>query len=258
MTSYTIYSWNVNGIRAAGRKGMDEWLASVDADILAVQEVRALRDQIPNALRNLDYHIDIHVAEKLGYSGVATFSTQKPTEVTSSMGQQEFDDEGRLLMTRYSDFVLFNVYFPNGKKNAERLDYKMRFYDKFHEICSELLSNEEKIVVCGDVNTAHKKQDLFHPGPNSKYSGFLPQERAWIDDFLGSGFLDSYRYLHGDGKGDFTWWSMRSKTAREKNVGWRLDYIFTSENLTDNLVSAEIHQDIYGSDHCPISITLEF
>ena len=257
MTSYQIYSWNVNGIRAATRKGLQDWMNATDFDILCLQEIKALPEQIPKKLHG-EYHLEVNSADKKGYSGVATFSNSAPKEVDHSIGRDEFDDEGRVLMTRFSEFILFNVYFPNGKKNKERLDYKMRFYHKFQQICEQLLKEGEAVIVCGDVNTAHKEQDLAHPKPNSKYSGFLPEERKWIDSFLDTGFVDSYRHLHGDGEGDYTWWSMRSKTARAKNVGWRLDYFFVSRNLVDHLTSAQIHQDIEGSDHCPVSITLEF
>jgi len=257
MTRYSIYSWNVNGLRAAVRKGMVDWLQTTQPDVLCLQEIKAEKEQFPKKLINLPYYLNVHSAERKGYSGVATLSKPSPEEIVTSIDHEEFDAEGRVLMTRYPEFILFNVYFPNGKKNAERLDYKMRFYHHFQQLCESYLQQGEKLVICGDVNTAHKEQDLAHPKPNAKYSGFLPQERAWIDEFLAAGFIDTFREIHGDGEGDYSWWSMRSKTARQKNVGWRLDYFYISDNLRKHLVEAEIHRSVQGSDHCPVSITLE-
>lgn len=261
MTNYKIYSWNVNGIRAAVRKGIDEWIVKTDLDILCLQEIKATEKQIPDKLKSLsNYEMTVHSAERKGYSGVATIyrNNKSPKVIDISMGHKEFDAEGRLIKTEYPEFTLFNVYFPNGKKNKSRLDYKMRFYDRFLEICQQLLDQGKNVVVCGDVNTAHKKIDLEHPKPNSKYSGFLPKERAWIDKFLATGFVDSLRFIEGDTTKRYTWWTYRSPTARKKNVGWRLDYFFISEGLKSQLRSADIHPDIMGSDHCPISIELQF
>ena len=258
MTSYNIYSWNVNGIRAIEKKGLITWIEKTQPDIICFQEIKALEEQVPSSLKNINFHLDIHSAEKKGYSGVATFSKTKPTSSSQSIDVEEFDREGRVIQTRYPEFILLNVYFPNGKKDDERLNYKMRFYEHFKNYCKTLLDNNERIIVCGDVNTAHKEQDLANPKPNSKYSGFLPQERQWIDDFLAIGFTDTFREIHGDGEGDFTWWSMRSKTAKANNIGWRLDYFYISNNLLSNLKDANIHNKVEGSDHCPISISLEF
>ena len=258
MVTYSIYSWNVNGIRATVKNGLIDWIKSTNAEIICFQEVKAEMEQLPKQLTELKYDIALHTAERKGYSGVMTMSQIQPVEVSTTIGQSEFDSEGRVVMTRYPEFILFNVYFPNGKKNAERLDYKMRFYQQFLDICREMLKKGEHIVVCGDVNTAHKEQDLANPKPNAKYSGFLPKERAWIDDFLNIGFVDSYRLIHGDGEGDFTWWTQRVKSARENNVGWRIDYFYVSDNLKSHLKDASIHKEVQGSDHCPISITLEF
>jgi exodeoxyribonuclease-3 len=256
---YEVYSWNVNGIRAAAKKGMMDWLKSAEIDILAVQETKAQPDQLDEGvLKPSGYESEFHSAQKKGYSGVATYYNKIIKNTETSMGVDEFDDEGRLLITRFEHFTLLNVYFPNGKKNKERLDYKMRFYDKFLDICTDLVKGGESLVICGDVNTAHKEIDLTHPKPNAKYSGFLPEERAWIDKFLDSGFVDTLRAKVGDKKELYTWWSMRSKTARANNVGWRIDYFYISKDLLPNLKAARIHPDVLGSDHCPISISLEF
>lgn len=258
MTTYELYSWNINGIRASAKKGLDTWITKTNPDIICFQEVKAEMDQIPASLQELEYNVVVHSAKKKGYSGVATFSKIKPIDVQSKFGDTAIDAEGRIIMTRYPEFILLNIYFPNGKKNADRLTYKMRLYHFVEKLCKDFLKNGEKIILCGDVNTAHKEQDLANPKPNSKYSGFLPEERAWMDGFLELGFIDSFREKHGDGEGNYTWWTMRSKTAKERNVGWRLDYFYVSSNLKDNLTQASIHSDVEGSDHCPIKITLQF
>lgn len=263
---YKIYSWNINGIRATAKKGLFwPWLEKSDADILCVQETKATADQLDQPLvEPMDYTSYWHSAEKKGYSGVASFvrtSGKKKKTLNSteeSIGIEEFDNEGRVLITKFDDFTLLNVYFPNGKKNQERLNYKMHFYEHFLQFCQDLRKNGEKIVICGDVNTAHTEIDLANPKPNSKYSGFLPIERAWMDKLVDSGFVDSYRHFNPDQIGAYTWWSMRSKLAKINNVGWRLDYFFISDDLIENLRSAAIYPDVEGSDHCPISIELEF
>ncbi|MCY3413831.1 MAG: exodeoxyribonuclease III [Candidatus Heimdallarchaeota archaeon] len=259
MAEYSIYSWNVNGVRAVIRKKAFSWVKKHKPTILALQETKASEEQVDEVAELQSYQSDWHAAEKKGYSGVATFYPKSlKAKSETSMGFDEFDSEGRVLMTKFKDFTLINCYFPNGKKNAERLDYKMRFYDAFLELLQELRAKGESLVICGDVNTAHKEIDLANPKPNSKYSGFLPEERKWIDKLLDDGFIDTYRAIHGDVEGAFTWWSMRTKTAKENNVGWRIDYFYISEDLKDNLKDASIYPDIEGSDHCPISISLEF
>ncbi|MCE7736273.1 MAG: exodeoxyribonuclease III [Candidatus Heimdallarchaeota archaeon] len=270
---YKIYSWNVNGIRATAKKGLFwPWLQKSDSDIVCLQETKATADQLDQPLvEPMDYTSYWHSAEKKGYSGVASFvrtSGKKKKTLNSteeSIGVEEFDKEGRVIITKFDDFTLLNVYFPNGKKNQERLDYKMRFYKHFLQFCQELRKNREKIVICGDVNTAHTEVDLENHKQNEKQSGFLPIERAWMDKLIESGYIDTYRHLYpekfdkGQEKlGGYTWWSMRSKTAKINNVGWRLDYFFISEDLIENLKSAAIHPEKEGSDHCPISIELEF
>ncbi len=276
---YKIYSWNVNGIRATARNG-HFWpflLEKSDADILCVQETKATADQFSEPLvEPMDYISHWHSAtKKKGYSGVATFirtagkDKKKLKSVERSIGKEEFDEEGRVIITKFEEFTLLNVYFPNGKKNEERLAYKMRFYKHFLAFCQKLRKNGEKIVICGDVNTAHTEVDLKNHQQNVKISGFLPIERSWIDKLVKLGYIDTFRHLNPE-KWDpkipaskqtkldnYTYWSMRSN-ARERNVGWRLDYFFISKDLLPNLKDARIYRDVLGSDHCPISINIEF
>ncbi len=256
MAKVKIYSWNVNGIRAAAKKGLVEWFKTEQPDILGLQEIKAVREQIPKGLMPKSYEIIIHSAEKRGYSGVMTYSKLPVKSSRTKFGVDEFDREGRMIETKFDDFTLLNVYFPNGKKNAERLEYKMRFYDFFLDYILELRKAGEKVIFCGDINTAHKEIDLTHPKPNSKVSGFLPIERAWIDKVIENGFIDTFRHFDNSPE-KYSWWSMRTN-ARERNVGWRIDYFFIDKLLLPNLKAAEIHSEVMGSDHCPISITLEF
>ena len=252
-----LISWNVNGIRAIQKKGFLDWFKETSPDILCLQETKAHPDQLDDALKNVDgYESHFSSAEKKGYSGVVTYTRLKPIKVQQGIGKKEFDSEGRFIVTEFADFTLFNIYFPNGKAREERLKYKMDFYDAFLNHCKKLLKQNKKIVVCGDVNTAHKEIDLARPKENSKISGFLPEEREWIDKFLDAGFLDTFR-LFNDEPEQYTWWDMVTR-ARERNVGWRIDYFYASENLKKNIVSAAIHSSVMGSDHCPIELELKF
>ncbi|AKM81414.1 MAG: Exodeoxyribonuclease III [Candidatus Pacebacteria bacterium GW2011_GWF2_38_9] len=251
-----IYSWNVNGIRAIAKKGFFAWMKSNQADIVCLQESKASPDQLGFELTELEnFHSHFAWAERKGYSGVITYSKKEPYEVKIGLNNEKFDREGRTLITKFENFILFNIYFPNGKASSERLAYKMAYYDFLLDYLKELLKTEKNIVICGDVNTAHREIDLARPKENSQISGFLKEERAWIDKLLGIGFIDSFRALHPDLKDQYSWWSQRSG-ARQRNVGWRIDYFFISPNLRKKLKKAEIHQDILGSDHCPISIEL--
>jgi len=251
-----IYSWNVNGIRAIFRKNFLQWLKETNADIICLQETKASPDQLTFDLTHLDqYHSYFAWAEKKGYSGVVTYTKEKPKKVELGLGENKFDREGRTLVTKYEDFVLFNIYFPNGKASPERLTYKMAYYDFLLEHLKKLLKTEKNIIICGDVNTAHREIDLARPKENQLISGFLKEERAWIDKLLKLGFIDSFRSLNPERKEQYTWWSQRSG-ARQRNVGWRIDYFFVSENLKKRLKSSEIHDQILGSDHCPISIEI--
>lgn len=251
-----IISWNVNGIRAIDRKGMFDWFKQEKPDILCVQEIKALADQFPPHLRNTpNYKVFIRSAEKKGYSGVATYSKTKPIDVKQGFGIEKFDSEGRILITEYPDFMLFNIYFPNGKKNQERLDYKLDFYDTFLAVADNYKADGKNIVVCGDLNTAHKEIDLSRPKENKKISGFLPVERAWIDTFIDHGYVDTFRHFSKE-PNQFSWWSMRTG-ARARNIGWRIDYFFVNKEFIKHLKNAFIMQDVMGSDHCPIGIEIE-
>jgi exodeoxyribonuclease-3 len=252
-----LVSWNVNGIRAVEKKGFLDWLNSESPDVLCVQETKARPDQLsPELRRPPGYSTYWHTAVRKGYSGVATFSKTAPRHVQTGFGIEEFDVEGRVLVTGYPGFKLFNVYFPNGKQSQERLDYKLRFYAAFLEHCQGLHARGERLIVCGDVNTAHKEIDLARPKENEKVSGFLPEERQWIDRYLAHGFVDAFRALHPDEPEQYTWWHYVTN-ARARNVGWRIDYHLVSEGLMPAVVEASILADVMGSDHCPIALELD-
>lgn len=256
MTTLKIISWNVNGIRAAHRKGFLDWFEQERPNILCIQETKASEEQFPADLRSVDgYHTYYASAEKKGYSGVALYTTVEPADVEPGFGIERFDSEGRTLQADMGDFVLFDVYFPNGKSSDERLAYKMEFYDAFLDHIEALRAQGRNIVVCGDVNTAHMPIDLARPKENAKISGFLPTERAWIDKLLERGYVDTFRMFNQE-PGQYSWWNQRAN-SRARNVGWRIDYFFVNEEFRGNVKSAAIHQDVMGSDHCPISIEVE-
>jgi len=194
-------------------------------------------------------------AERKGYSGVATYSKIAPDNVEYGFGIEHFDNEGRILITKFPQFTLLNIYFPNGKRDQERLDYKMAFYDATLDFCNDLREKGEKLVVSGDYNTAHKEIDLANPKENEKNSGFLPIERAWLDTFVANGYVDSFRLFH-DEPDQYSWWTYRFK-AREKNIGWRIDYHFVSDDLVSAVKDAFIMPEVMGSDHCPVGVELE-
>lgn len=251
-----ILSWNINGIRAADKKGLFNWFKKESPDILCLQEIKATEEQVPPHLRNPpQYHTFFNSAEKKGYSGVVTYTKEKPREVKKGFGIEKFDSEGRILITEYSSFVLFNIYFPNGKKNQERLDYKLDFYDTFLAYADNLKALEKNIVVCGDFNTAHKEIDLARPKENEHISGFLPVERAWIDTFIDHGYIDTFRNFNQE-PDQYSWWDLKTK-ARERNVGWRIDYFFVNKEFLSHIKNAFIMQDVMGSDHCPVGIEIE-
>jgi len=252
----TLLSWNVNGIRAAFRKGFAQWLDTSRPDILCLQETKARPEQIVKELAQVSgYHHHFVSGKKPGYSGVALFSKNAPQSLQASFGTKRFDDEGRIIRADFGEFLLFNIYFPNGKASPERLQYKMDFYEAFLKEMAAPLKQGKRIVVCGDVNTAHREIDLARPKENSKTSGFLPQEREWIDRFLAAGFVDTLRLFHTEG-GMYTWWDVISR-ARERNVGWRIDYFFVSDNLRKNVDRAFILPEVTGSDHCPVGLKLD-
>ncbi len=246
-----IVSWNVNGIRAACQK--DGFNLDALGDIVCIQETKAQKEQIPADLTDFKYMFS-NSAQKKGYSGVATFSNTKfnKTDTASHID----DTEGRILEHHFGDIVLFNVYFPNGQQSDERLEHKMKFYDDFLEHCQDLREIGKSIIVCGDVNTAHKEIDLKNPKSNAKRSGFLPCEREWIDKFLAHGYIDTFRQINGNVEEAYSWWSYRFN-SRKNNTGWRIDYFFISEELKPKLKDAFILNDIMGSDHCPVGIEID-
>ncbi|NHJ48567.1 MAG: exodeoxyribonuclease III [Asgard group archaeon] len=274
MKELKLISWNVNGIRALVRKGKEKellkgvgfysWVKTESPDIICLQETKAHPEQVPDELLNLEgYHSIWSAAERKGYSGVVTYTKEKPISTTTELGKNHLDIEGRHVITEYPNFVLINSYFPNGKKNQERLDYKMEYYKVFLKYIEDLRKKGKSIIFCGDVNTAHKPIDLTHPKGNEKISGFLPIEREWIDEVIENGYIDTFRHLYPDKKEVYTWWSIRSisadgKNARDRNVGWRLDYFFVSDNIISNVIDSYMLNDVMGSDHCPVVLKIKF
>lgn len=251
-----LISWNVNGIRAVHKKGFIDWFKKEDPDILCLQETKAHEEQLPDELKNMHgYHALFCSGERKGYSGVCIYSKLLPQNVYRGFNIERFDKEGRILIADYPEFTLINIYYPNGKASAERLKYKMDFYDAFYDYANNLRAQGKKLIICGDVNTAHKEIDIARPKENSKISGFLPEERAWMDKFINSGYIDTFRVFN-DQPEQYTWWDMLTR-ARDRNVGWRIDYFFISDDLKDRLKDAFIKQEVMGSDHCPIGIVIE-
>jgi exodeoxyribonuclease-3 len=256
MKSIKLVSWNVNGIRAAAKKGFHDWFRSTNADIVCLQETKASPEQLDPSLIQIDAHGSYFSSSivKKGYSGVVTYSRFAPKKAEMGMGEAVYDNEGRIIVTEFGDFVLLNVYFPNGKASKERLQYKLDFYESFQKHVAARIKRGQEVIICGDVNTAHKEIDLARPKENVKVSGFLPEERAWMDRFFADGFIDSFRLFNQE-PGNYTWWDQLTR-ARERNVGWRIDYFMVSTSLTERIKSAAIHPEVTGSDHCPISLEI--
>ncbi|WP_308389581.1 exodeoxyribonuclease III [Acidithiobacillus sp. AMEEHan] len=251
-----LYSWNVNGWRAALRKGLREWVAASQPDILCVQETKADPVRLAANERELPgYQGDWAVAERAGYSGVATFVRDGFPLLQGGLGNPRYDREGRVLVHDCGDFDLYNVYFPNGKKDAGRLAYKLDFYSDFLAQIEARVAAGRPVIFCGDVNTAHHPIDLARPAENAKISGFLPEERAWLDRWEAAGWVDSFRYLHPETQ-RYSWWSQRT-AARERNVGWRLDYFWVHRSLLPRLRGAGIATEVQGSDHCPVWLEID-
>lgn len=251
-----IYSWNVNGLRAIMKKNFLDFINEYNPDILCIQETKLQEKDLNDNLKNIEgYSSYFSFAEKKGYSGVATYTKYKPISIKHGIGIEEFDSEGRILITEFKEFTLLNIYFPNGQKDDNRLDYKMRFYDAILNYCNEEIKNGKKLIICGDYNTAHTPMDIKNAKANEKTSGFLPMERAWIDKFISNGYIDTFRHFNPE-EIKYSWWSYRFK-ARERNTGWRIDYHFVSNNLLNNVKSVGILNEVMGSDHCPISIEID-
>jgi len=264
MSEYRLMSWNVNGIRAVAKKEIDakgttfeQFLRDKGPDIVCIQETKAHARDLPKHLTHISGFFSYFAqATRKGYSGVALYTRKEPLSVQTSLGIAEFDEEGRTIIAEYDEFVLCTAYFPNGGASEERLAYKLRYYDAFLEYVTKRAKAGEKVVICGDVNTAHMERDLSRPVENAHKSGFLTIERAWIDQLIEAGFIDTLRLFTQD-PGYYTWWDYKTH-ARERNVGWRLDYFFVYETLQDAVRSASILTEITGSDHCPVTLDLLF
>jgi exodeoxyribonuclease-3 len=252
-----ITSWNVNGLRSVIKKGALARIQSIHPNILCLQEIKAKPFQVTKeSLEEYSgYYSYWNSAERPGYSGVATFSEFVPLFVERGMFNRNYYGEGRIITTKFKNFLLINVYFPNGRRNHSRLKYKLDFYSVLLEYCDNLHSKGESIIICGDFNTAHEEIDLKNPNQNKNTSGFLPEERIWLDRYLEHGFIDIFRQRYPE-KIQYSWWTYRYD-ARSRNIGWRLDYFFISQHLIPAVRDVIIHEDIQGSDHCPVSLYIE-
>ncbi len=254
-----IASWNVNGIRACAKKGFGEWLDGFGAEIVAVQESRAKIEQVPAELkRRPGWHLELVAAERPGYSGVAMFARRPPDSIRAELGEPEIDREGRLMIARFRALWLVNAYFPNGNgknRDLSRIPYKLTFYRRLFDELEPARRRGEPILVAGDFNTAHCEIDLARPQQNRKHTGFRPEERKELDRWLEGGWVDTFRRFE-EGGGHYTWWSQRFG-VRERNIGWRIDYILASPGAMAHVRGAAIHPEVTGSDHCPISVEVD-
>jgi exodeoxyribonuclease-3 len=251
-----ITTWNVNGYRAILRKDAMQWIPDVTPDVLCLQETKLQIDQISEDEASIDGYDSVwNSAERKGYSGVATFFNKQPIEIETGIGIEKFDNEGRVIRLKFEDFFLYNIYFPNGGEGNKRVPFKLEFYEELLKICDDLHDQGEKLIITGDFNTAHNEIDLANPKANEKNTGFLPEERVWIDKYLEHQFVDAYRELYPD-RVQYTWWTYRYN-ARMNNIGWRLDYYLISESLMERVEDVVIHTEIMGSDHCPVTLILK-
>lgn len=257
-----IISWNVNGIRAVEKKGFVDWLLSTEADVICIQETKANPGQLSSVLlnpaditKNLSYSSYFNSAEKAGYSGTAIYS-KNPADSVENMGDPRFDCEGRVTIAKFGTTAVISAYFPNSQDDEAgghpRLEYKLAFNEAIHKKCDELVASGFNVVLCGDYNVCHKEIDIANPKTNTKHAGFLPEERAWMEKFINAGYVDSFRQFNQE-PGQYTWWSYRFH-ARERNVGWRLDYQCVNPSFAKQLKSAKILKEVLGSDHCPVEI----
>ncbi|MBS1904552.1 MAG: exodeoxyribonuclease III [Bacteroidetes bacterium] len=251
-----ITSWNVNGIRAAERKGLLEYMKAESPDILCLQETKAQVDQLPKSLIDVDGYSSHFVSgEKKGYSGVAIYTKKEPKDVVVGCGHPKFDVEGRVVRADYDEFTLYNIYYPNGGRGPERVQYKLEFYEMILEQWQALREEGKRLILTGDFNTAHKENDLARPDENSNVTGFLPIERAWLDKIEALGYVDTFRAFNRDPEW-YTYWDQITR-ARERNVGWRIDYFWVTPDVMPFVVDSPIKMDVMGSDHCPIELHLE-
>ena len=248
-----LISWNVNGLRACVRKGFLDYFKDIDADIFCVQETKLQEGQIDLDLEG--YYDYWNYAEKKGYSGTAVFTKEKPLSVKYGLGIEEHDNEGRVITLEFEKFYLVNVYTPNSQREITRLDYSITWEDEFRSYLQQL-DKDKPVILCGDLNVAHKEIDLKNPKTNRRNAGFTDEERGKMTELLGSGFIDTFRYFYPDKEEAYSWWSYMRK-SRDRNVGWRIDYFIVSERLKDNLKDAEIHSEVLGSDHCPVALEIE-
>tara|TARA_Y100001968_G_scaffold331841_1_gene387881 strand:+ start:598 stop:1362 length:765 start_codon:yes stop_codon:yes gene_type:complete len=252
-----LISWNVNGIRAAVKKGFLDFLETEQPDILCIQESKAHEEQLSSEiLEDHGYHTYWHSGIKKGYSGVATFCKEEPLFIQKGLGINKYDNEGRVLITEHENFLLYNIYFPNGQKDDVRLKYKLDFYDDLLPLINEQVESGNNVIVTGDWNTAHKEIDLARPKENINTSGFMQIEREKIDEYISKGWIDTFRIFHNE-PNRYSWWTYRFG-ARERNVGWRIDYFFINEDMIQFCIDADIYHHVYGSDHCPVSLELDF
>lgn len=247
-----LVSWNVNGLRACIGKGFLDFFNQVDADVFCIQESKLQEGQVDLDLKG--YYQYWNCAQKKGYSGVAVFTRDQPVSVTCGIGIEEHDNEGRVITVEFDEYYLVNVYTPNAKRELERLEYRMQWEDAFRSYLKEL-DGKKPVIICGDMNVAHKEIDLKNPSSNKRSAGFTEEERGKFTELLDAGFIDTYRHFYPDQKDAYTWWSYMFH-AREKNVGWRIDYFCVSERLKDRLQSASIHPEVLGSDHCPVEVVI--
>ena len=237
-------------------KGLLKWVQSESPDVLCLQEIKATQHQLTDEQKDFPgYEITWNPAVRPGYSGVATFYKTPPSQINFGIGEVRFDVEGRVICTQFPDFHLFNIYFPNGQRGQERLSYKLEFYARLLEVCDQLMQRGENVILTGDFNTAHKPIDLRNPQENGNNSGFMPEERAWVDRYLEHGFVDVYRWLYPE-RVQYTWWTYRLN-ARQRNIGWRIDYFLVSEKLLPRVKDVIIQDEATGSDHCPVSLLIE-
>lgn len=247
-------SWNVNGLRACFEKGFPEVFRTLDADFFCLQETKMQAGQLD--AKFLGYHEYFHYADKKGYSGTAIYTKQQPISVSYGIGIDEHDHEGRVITVEMEQFYLVTVYTPNAQEELKRLDYRMSWDDAFRAYIQKLDENKP-VVICGDLNVAHREIDLKNPKTNRRNPGFTDEERGKFDELLSAGFVDTFRYFYPDLRDVYSWWSYRFK-SREKNTGWRIDYFLASERISERFVSAHIHTDIFGSDHCPVEVVIDF
>lgn len=253
----TLVSWNVNGIRACVKNGFINAINEISPDILCLQEIKATEEQFPKEVFELEgFDFYIAPAEKKGYSGVAVFTKETPLKVFEGVGEKKFDKEGRTLILEYKNFVLINGYFPNGQRDHNRVPYKLDYYQKILDIFNEYRQKKKHVIITGDFNTAHTEIDLANPKGNKKSTGFLENEREWIDKYLNAGMIDCLRFFKPEERDIYSWWTYRNN-CRQRNIGWRIDYFMANKELKTKLISCTHLSEVLGSDHCPILLKIK-